>query len=275
MSDFLFRYRYYLSRRAVQIVVLGTYFLANLYGWGVVSGNLSSSIVFGFIPLSDPFAALQMFFAGAIISADILLGVFVVLFFYGVIGGRFFCSWVCPVNIVTESAAALRRKFHFEDKQSALAFSRNIRYWVIAISLILSFFFSLAAFEMISPIGITHRGIIFGFGFGWFFLIAIFLFDLFSQKYGWCGHICPLGGFNALIGKYSIIKVVHDMDKCVHSLECFKVCPEVDILSGVGKKSYVITGVECIKCARCIEVCESGAFHLSIVGIAKQIRDGL
>jgi ferredoxin-type protein NapH len=275
MSNFLFRYRYYLSRRAVQIVVLGTYFLANLYGWGVVSGNLSSSIVFGFIPLSDPFAVLQMFFAGAVISADILLGVLVVLFFYGVIGGRFFCSWVCPVNIVTESAAALRRKLHLEDKESALSFSRNIRYWVIVISLILSFFFSLAAFEMISPIGIAHRGIIFGFGFGWFFLIAIFIFDLFSQKYGWCGHICPLGGFNALIGKYSLIKVVHDMDRCVGSLECFKVCPEVDVLGGVGKKSYIITGSECIKCARCIEVCESGAFQVSIVGIAKQIRDGL
>ncbi len=274
MSNFLFRYRYYLARRALQVLVLGTYFLANLYGWSVVSGNLSSSVIFGFIPLSDPFATLQMFFAGAVVSADILLGVLVVLFFYGVIGGRFFCSWVCPVNIITETAAAIRRKFGFQNQESALSFSRNIRYWVIAITFILSFVFSLGAFEMISPIGIAHRGIIFGFGFGWFFLVAIFLFDLFSQKYGWCGHICPLGGFNAAIGKYSLIKVVHDVDKCVHSMECFRVCPEAEVLEMVGKKSYIITGAACIKCARCIEVCESGAFQVSIVGIAKQLKEG-
>lgn len=275
MSNFLYKHRFFLSRRIVQIVILSTYFLANLYGWHVVRGNLSSSVVFGFIPLSDPFATLQMFFAGAVISADILLGVAVVLFFYGVIGGRFFCSWVCPVNIITESASWLRKKLPFEEKESAVSFSRNLRYWVIAISLILSYLFSLAAFEMISPIGIAHRGVIFGFtfGFGWSFLVAIFLFDLFSQKYGWCGHICPLGGFNALIGKYSLIKVVHDKDKCLLSMECFKVCPEVEVLEMVGKKSHIIGGAGCIKCGRCIEVCENDAFKISIVGFAKQLKE--
>ncbi|MDD3506795.1 MAG: 4Fe-4S dicluster domain-containing protein, partial [Sulfurimonas sp.] len=161
-----------------------------------------------------------------------------------------------------------------QDKTNALPFSRNIRYWFIALALILSFVFSLAAFEMISPIGIAHRGIIFGFGFGWFSLVAIFLFDLFSQKYGWCGHICPLGGFNALIGKYSLIKVTHDATKCVHSLKCFLVCPEVEILELVGKKSHIISAKECIKCARCIEVCDSGAFKVSIVTLAKQLKEG-
>jgi ferredoxin-type protein NapH len=275
MSNFFFRYRYYIARRAIQTLILGTYFLANLYGWSVVSGNLSSSVIFGFIPLSDPFATLQMFFAGAVVSADVLMGVLVVLFFYGAVGGRFFCSWVCPVNIVTESAAAIRRKLWFKNKENTLSFSRNIRYWFIAVTLILSFIFSLGAFEMISPIGIAHRGIIFGFGFGWFFLMAIFIFDLFSQKYGWCGHICPLGGFNAAIGKYSLIKVVHDANKCVRSLECFLVCPEVEVLEMVSKKSHVITGAACIKCARCIEVCESGAFQVSIVGITKQLKGSL
>lgn len=273
MSSYLFKHRFFLSRRLTQILILTAYFGANAYGWGVVSGNLSSSIVFGFIPLSDPFAVLQMFFAGAVISADILLGVLIVLISYGVIGGRFFCSWVCPVNIITETATWLRKKLNFTDKENAVSFSRNIRYWVIAISLALSSIFSLAAFEMISPIGIAHRGVIFGFGFGWTFLVAIFLFDLLSKEYGWCGHICPLGGFNALIGKYSLIKVVHDKDKCLYSMACFNACPEVEILSMVGMISKPITGAACIKCGQCIEVCENDAFKVSIVSIAKQLKD--
>ena len=271
MNNFLYKHRFLLSRRIVQIALLTIYFGGNVYGWFVLQGNLSSALVFGFIPLSDPFATLQMFFAGAAITIDILLGVLVVLFVYSVIGGRFFCSWVCPVNIITETAAWLRRKLNLTDKKKHVTFSRNIRYWVIVISLGLSFFFSLAAFEMISPIGIAFRGVVFGFGMGWLFLVAIFLFDLFSQSYGWCGHICPLGGFNTLIGRYSIVKVVHDSDKCVHALECFKVCPEVEILAKVGRESVPISGA-CIKCGRCIEVCPSDAFEVSIVNMASMAK---
>ncbi len=272
MSNFLYRYRFFIARRFVQILILTAYFGANVYGWSIVTGNLSSSVIFGFIPLSDPFATLQIFFAGAVIAADILMGVGVVVFVYGVIGGRFFCSWVCPVNIITESAWWLREKLHLNKKEKNISFSRNIRYWVIALSLVLSFVFSLAAFEMISPIGIAHRGVIFGFGFGWLFLVAIFLFDLFSQEHGWCGHICPLGGVNALIGKFSIVKVLHDKDKCVYSMECIKYCPEVEVLHMIGKKSMPVNGAACIKCGRCIEVCKSGAFEVSIVSMAEQLK---
>jgi len=256
MSNFLYRHRYYISRRVLQITILTLYFGANAYGWKIIAGDLSSSIIFGIIPLSEPYVTLQMFFAGAVVATDVLIGVGVILFIYGVIGGRFFCSWVCPVNIITETALSLRRVLKFQEKENAIAFSKNIRYWVILVSLGLSFIFSLTAFDMISPIGIAQRGIIFGFGFGWFFLLAIFLFDLFSQRYGWCGHICPLGGFNAII----------------YFMECFKVCPEIQVLDMVGKKSKAITGAECIKCGRCIEVCPNDAFKVSIVSLAEQIK---
>ena len=273
MNKFLFKNRFLISRRIIQISILVLYFGANYYGWRIVFGDLSSSILFNTIPLSDPFATLQMFIAGAIISADILVGALIVLLVYGVFGGRFFCSWVCPVNIITETATYLRKVLNFPQKEEALKLSRNLRYWIILITLILSFIFSLSAFEMISPIGIAHRGIIFGFGSGWFLLLGIFLFDLFSKRHAWCGHICPLGGFNAIVGKYSLLKVVHDSTKCLFSFACFNACPEKDVLRMVGKKSVVITGGACIKCGQCIEACENGAFEVSIVGLAKQIRD--
>ena len=55
-------------------------------------------------------------------------------------------------------------------------------------------------------------------------------------------------------------------------MECFKVCPEVEILQMVGKESGAITGAACIKCGQCIEVCENDAFKVSIVNIAKQLK---
>jgi len=51
-----------------------------------------------------------MLAAGAVLATDLLIGAFIITIFYLLVGGRAFCSWVCPVNIVTDAAALLRRK---------------------------------------------------------------------------------------------------------------------------------------------------------------------
>ena len=173
------KYRFLIARRITQISIMVLYVIANVYGINVLMGNLSSSLLLNTIPLSDPYAVMQMLFAGAAISFDILLGAFFITIFYMIVGGRAFCSWVCPVNMITDLANYLRRKFGFNQIQKKQPASRNIRYWVIAISFIISFFMGIAAFELISPISMVHRGIIFGLGFGWAAILVIFLFDLF------------------------------------------------------------------------------------------------
>ena len=103
--------------------------------------TLSSSLFLGMIPMSDPYAALQMLAAGAIMASNLLVGVAVVTILYLVIGGRAFCSWVCPINMVTDSANYLRDKIGMNKvqgiKQPA---SRKIRYWVFGLSLVVNFF---------------------------------------------------------------------------------------------------------------------------------------
>ena len=55
--------KYLLLRRFVQITILGLYFGANAYGWKILEGNLSASLLFETIPLADPYAVLQMLVA--------------------------------------------------------------------------------------------------------------------------------------------------------------------------------------------------------------------
>ena len=69
------KYRYLIARRFTQIFIMFLYIIANIWGINILTGNLSSSLFLGFIPLSDPFAALQMFVAGALISSDIIIGI--------------------------------------------------------------------------------------------------------------------------------------------------------------------------------------------------------
>jgi ferredoxin-type protein NapH len=231
----------------------------NYYGWKMLVGNLSSSSILGTISLSDPYAVLQMFVAGAMVSSNLLIGAVIILLFYGVFGGRAFCSWVCPVNIITDAANWTRRKFGFDMIAKKQPLSRKLRYWVIAISLVISYLLGISAFEFISPISMVHRGLIFGMGFGWATIGVLYLFDLFVLKNGWCGHICPLGGFYSIIGKFRFLKVKHDSVACTGCMDCKVVCPEVQVLYMIDKVSTSVTSGECTNCGRCIDVCEDDA----------------
>ncbi len=256
--------KYLILRRFSQISIMVLYIMANVWGINILTGNLSSSLLLDVIPLSDPYAVLQMFVAGAVISADILIGVAIIVVFYMLIGGRAFCSWVCPINMITDLSNYIRRKAGFNRIQKRQPATRNMRYYIIIISLIISFALGITAFEFISPISMMHRGIIFGLGFGWAAMVIIFLFDLFVLKNGWCGHICPLGGFYSLLAKFSFIKVSHDSYKCTECMECKEVCPENQVLHMVGKKTMKVLSGECTNCARCIEVCDDDALNFSI-----------
>ncbi|NPA55614.1 MAG: quinol dehydrogenase ferredoxin subunit NapH [Epsilonproteobacteria bacterium] len=266
--------KYLILRRITQITILLLYFSANYYGWKILQGSLSFSLFLQKIPLTDPYALLQMLFAGAAISMDMIIGAVIIALFYGVIGGRAYCSWVCPVNMVTDLAGYLRRKLNIDKDARRYLISRKFRYWAFATLLIVSFATGVAAFEFISPIGILTRGIVFGIGFGWVFILAIFLFDLFVIKNGWCGHMCPLGAMYSVIGSKSIIRVKHDADACTNCGECKKVCPEKDVLNPIiHKKSDFISGIECTNCGRCIEVCNDNALKFSIRNFIKGDND--
>jgi ferredoxin-type protein NapH len=275
MSKIWNNYRYLILRRFTQIGILVLFFGANAWGWKILEGNLSTSKIFGIIPMSDPYAVLQMVAAGAVVATDLLLGVAVVTLFYFIVGGRAFCSWVCPINMVTDSANWLRRVFDIDRAQlKKQPIGRNIRYWVLGISLIVSAVMGLAAFEFISPISMLHRGIVFGIGFGWAAVLIIFVFDLFVLKNGWCGHICPLGGFYSLLGKFSFIRVHHIEENCTLCMKCKVVCPEKQVLHMIGKESIPVLSGECTNCARCIEVCDDDALRFSIRDLIQNKKTG-
>ena len=260
-NNILYKNRFLIARRITQVSIIFLYIAGNIYGWKILQGNLSSSKLFDVVPLADPYAVLQLFAAGALLATDVIIGALIILGFYAIVGGRAFCSWVCPVNLVTDFANWLRVKSGLHKDEWQLRISRKARYWILGLSLVLSFIVAAPAFEFISPISMLHRGLIFGMGFGWIAVLAVFLFDLFVTKNGWCGHLCPLGGFYSLITKPSAIRVKHDADKCTLCMNCKNVCPEKQVLWMIGKESVFVSSGECINCARCIEVCNDDALN--------------
>lgn len=257
------KYKYRIPRRLLQLGIMFLFFSGNAFGWTILRGNLSSARVLDTVPLSDPFAVLQSFSAGAGIAADVIIGTLIVLLFYGVLGGRVFCGWVCPVNMVTDLAGKIRSLFKLDTAWKSWNVSRAARYWVLALSLALSAILGVTAFEWISPIGALHRGIIYGFGYGWAFVLIVFFFDLFAVKNGFCGHVCPLGGFYSLTGRFGFLRIGHNKDKCTSCMKCIDICPEKQVLHTVGVQSGPVLSGECINCGRCVEVCDDDAMEFS------------
>ena len=104
-------------------------------------------------------------------------------------------------------------------------------------------------------------------------MLIIFLFDLFILKNGWCGHICPLGGFYGTIGKVGLIRVDHSEENCTNCMDCKVVCPESQVLFMVNKQSMQVLDGACTNCGRCIDVCDDDALNFSIRRLAKEKKN--
>ena len=267
-------WRFIIYRRIVQLGTLLLFFGSAHWGWTVANepvllGNLSASTLLGTIPLADPFAVLQIFLTQHVLETSVIIGAGIVLLIYALLGGRTWCSWVCPINMVADLAAWMRRRLHIKDR---IILKRNVRYTVLILSLILSALTGVAAFEWVSPISMFHRELIFGIGMGFMAVIGVFIFDLFVLRDGWCGHLCPLGAFYALIGKVAPVRILFDSPTCTHCGECARVCPEPQVMNLIkATEAGMIASGECTNCGRCITICPENTLCF---GLRKQAGTG-
>ncbi len=258
--------KFTIARRIVQLAVLGLFIAGNIYGLKILEGNLSSSLLFGKIGLSDPFAVLQAALAGLGVGSASVVGALIVLVFYALIAPRAYCSWVCPVNILTDTGAYLREKLGV--KKSLLSLSRNSRYYLLVLTLVASGLFGILAFESVNYVGVFTRSVL---ALSWSAVTiaaVIIIFEIFAGNRILCSHLCPLGGFYAVASKFSLIRVHHDASKCTKCGKCKLVCPEVQVLDMVGKQNGKVSS-ECVSCGRCVEACEDDALNFSILGERK------
>ena len=258
-------HRWLLLRRLSQLSVMALFMAGPWLGLWLIKGNLNHSRTLDVLPMTDPLVLIQSLAAGHAVERNALLGLAVVLLFYLIIGGRAYCSWVCPVNVVTDAAAWLRRRIGI---RGSAHISRSARYWILGMTLALAAITGSIAWEMINPVSMLHRGLIFGMGAGWMVILAVLLFDLFVMSRGWCGHLCPVGACFSLIGRWSLLRVSAERrDSCNNCMDCFAVCPEPQVLrsplKGAAKGAGpVVMSPNCTNCGRCIDICSKDGFTL-------------
>lgn len=255
--------RWLITRRASQSAVLGLFLAGPLAGVWLVEGNLSSSLVLGTVPLSDPFVLLQSLFAGHVAEASALIGAAIIVAFYALLGGRAYCAFVCPVNMVTDAAAWLARRFGIRPGWQP---ARETRLWLLAATLAAAVATGSLAYELVNPVSVLQRSLIFGLAGGWLVVSAVFLLDLLVGRRLWCGHLCPHGALYGLLGSASLVRVsAIQREACDDCMDCFDVCPEPHVIGPALRGARQGTGPlilsrDCTNCGRCIDVCDKRVF---------------
>lgn len=259
------RNRWLLLRRVSQLAILALFVAGPWLGVWVLKGNLSASLILDTVPLTDPLLALQSMAAGHWPFRTALIGAAIVLVFYLLLGGRVFCSWVCPVNMVTDAAAWLRRRLGIKTGRLPDA---NTRYWLLGGVLLASAVSGVLVWEWVNPVSLLHRALIFGLWGSLLPIAGIFLYDFWIASRGWCGHVCPVGAFYSLLGRKALVRVsAAQRSACDDCMDCFVVCPEPQVirpaLKQAGQTHPVILAGDCTNCGRCIDVCDRQVFKMT------------
>ena len=260
-------------RWASLFIVNGLFVLSYWLDLQLVEGSLTASRVFGF-HFADLNSALQLMLAHKHVVLNLVIGVTTVLLIYAIIGGRNFCSWVCPYHFLSELAEMLHLRLVEKRLAKDHELDRRLRIVMFVVFAVLAFATGYPVFEWISPVGIVSRAIVYGTWFALFWVAALLLVEIFWSRRFWCRYVCPVGLGYGFAGVAAPVRVMYDANKCLHEGKCRQVClvPHVLDMTKLGYARDVRTpiGADCTRCAMCLDVCPTGALTFDILGVTRR-----
>ena len=238
----------------------------------ILEGALTASRFVGF-HLIDLNSALQVMLAHKHIIVNLFIGTATVFLLWAALGGRSFCSWVCPYHLVAELFEKLHLKLVEKKLVTDHEFHRGARTVMWVLFSLLALVTGFTVFETLSPTGILSRALIYGpsLALGWVALLLVF--EVVYSRRAWCRYICPIGLTYGAVGVISPVRVVYDLNHCFHEGDCRKVClvPHVleMVIKGRSPDVTVPVGPDCTRCGLCVDTCPSGALKFEVKGLNK------
>jgi ferredoxin-type protein NapH len=260
------------NRRWTTLILVNLLFVVSYqFDVQLVEGALTASRVLGF-HMADLNSALQVMLAYKHVVLNLLIGTATVFVFWWLLGGRTFCSWVCPYHLIAEWAESLHLKLAACGWARDNQFHRGGRavFWVLFAALALVTGYTL--FETISPTGILSRALIYGPGLALLWVLTLLAFEVFVSRRAWCRYVCPIGITYGLVGSLAApVRVQYNVADCHHEGDCRKVClvPHVLDVTIRGRAQAVDTdiGADCTRCGLCIDICPTSSLNYKIKGL--------
>jgi ferredoxin-type protein NapH len=260
-------------RRWITLIFINLLFVISYWlDIQMLEGALTASRFFGF-HMADLNSALQVMLAYKHVLINLLIGTVTVFIMWFLLGGRTFCSWVCPYHLVAEWAEWLHLKLAKRGLAKNYDFNRSTRTVLYLIFVVLALVTGYTVFETISPTGILSRALIYGPGLILLWVAFLLLIEIFLSRRFWCRYACPIGLTYGLVGQISPLRVVYDLHECKHEGECKKVClvPHVldPIIKGRATDVKVPIGADCTRCGLCIDTCPTNSLRYEFKGLDK------
>ncbi len=256
------------------LIFINLLFVASFHlSWGALEGSLSGSRLLG-IYLMDPFNSAQELIIGSKtgfishLTTNFWIGFFVILTFYWLLGGRAFCSWVCPYHFFAEMGERIHDYILKKRKIREKTYDITVKYVFWTGFLIVAFLTQQLVFENLNPVGILSRAMIYGPGLALIWVVLLLAYEIFGIKRFWCRYVCPIGVTYSFVGDLSPMSVKFELDKCGHCRDCQDVCLVPHELwfvkKGAATKEVHFTGGDCTKCGLCIDVCYGNALSFGL-----------
>lgn len=261
------------NRRWATLITLNLIFVVSYYfDVQLLEGALTASRFVGF-HLADLNSALQVMLAYRNIVLNLVIGTLTLLVLWLLLGGRTFCSWVCPYHLLAEWAEQLHLWLVKRKWARDIRFHRTVRTICYVLFLLLTLLSGYTLFETLSPTGILSRALIYGPGLALIWVLALLAFEILFSRRAWCRYVCPIGVTYGLVGLFSPVRVQYRVQDCHHEGDCRAIClvPHVLDVTIRGRARAVTTdiGADCTRCGLCIDICPTNSLGFTVKGLDK------
>jgi ferredoxin-type protein NapH len=259
------------------VVLIATNLLFVLSFWldiQILEGSLTASRFLGF-HMIDLNAALQVALAHKHIPINLIIGTVTIFLFWALLGGRAFCSWVCPYHLLAEWTEKLHQALAQRKLVTDHTFHRGLRSVLWLLFAVLALVTGYTVFETLSPTGILSRALIYGPGLGLTWVLLLLLFEVAYSRRAWCRYFCPIGLTYGAVGSVTPLQIGYRLDACFHEGDCRKVClvPHVldCVIKGRASATHINIGADCTRCGLCVDTCPTGSLRFEVRGLEKML----
>ena len=228
-------------------------------------------------------------FLPAVMALNVI--VVVALVVLTLIFGRIYCSVICPLGILQDLLARLRRK---KNKYAYSKEVRWLRYPVLAVFVVAAVASIGSLFQLLAPYSAYGRIATMIFQPVWkacnnllamaaermdsyaFYgvdtwmrslpvlviaVVTLVVLFILAWRGGrtYCNTICPVGTILSFFARFSWLKIRFDVDKCKNCSLCSKNCKAACI----DFKTHTVDYSRCVACGNCIDSCKFGALKYS------------
>ena len=226
-------------------------------------------------------------FLPAVLSLNVV--VLLILLLLTLVFGRIYCSVICPLGVMQDLMASVRRKKNRYSYSPAVSWLRYLMLAVMVVAIAAGIgslvallapysSFGRIATHLLQPLymgvnnvlaSLAERADSYAFysvdvwlrTLPTLIIAALTFVVLFILAWRngrtYCNTICPVGTVLGFVARFSWLKVRFDADKCRNCSLCSKNCKA----SCIDYKTHTVDYSRCVACGNCVEKCKFGALR--------------